>query len=272
MNKFKQNFMGLGLIKLLIYGFFLLFLIIPLLSVFLVAFTDEPINVFGSLVSWEQMQITIDQLKNATLDNFKAMFTYGSYFRGLINSLKLSLIVSLWVLIICIPIAYGIARTKMPFKRTISALCTVPLVIPTFISAYAFIIMFGRSGWVTYIYEKLGGEGMLIDPYSMTGIAIVQIFFFFPYALWPMVAAFKISDISLEEASRNMGSRGWLTFITVTFPLALPGMLSTLLVIFAVSFSDFGTPIILAPNDLNLIVVDAYREIAGFFNWAGLLF
>src|SRR5699024_10666058 len=107
------------------------------------------------------------------------------------------------------------------------------------------------------------------DPYSMTGIAIVQIFFFFPYALWPMVAAFKISDISLEEASRNMGSKSLLTFITVTFPLVLPGMLSTAMVIFAVSFSDFGTPIILAPTDLNLIVVEAYREIAGFFNWGG---
>ncbi|WP_339212419.1 iron ABC transporter permease [Ornithinibacillus sp. FSL M8-0202] len=269
MNRLKQNFTGIGLVKLLIYGFFLLFLIIPLVSVFLVSFTNEPINVFGSLVSWEQMQISIDQFKNATLDNFKSIFSYGSYFQGLINSLKLSLIVSLWVLVICIPIAYGIARTKMPFKKTISALCTIPLVIPTFISAYAFIIMFGRAGWVTYIYEKLGGEGMLLDPYSMTGIAIVQIFFFFPYALWPMVAAFKISDVSLEEASRNMGSKGWLTFITVTFPLALPGMLSTALVIFAVSFSDFGTPIILAPSDLNLIVVDAYREIAGFFNWGG---
>ena len=110
---------------------------------------------------------------------------------------------------------------------------------------------------------------MLIDPYSMTGIAIVQIFFFFPYALWPMVAAFKVSDISLEEASRNMGAKGWLTFITVTFPLVIPGMLSTALVIFAVSFSDFGTPIVLAPSDLNLIVVDAYREISGFFNWGG---
>ncbi|WP_096272566.1 ABC transporter permease [Paucisalibacillus globulus] len=269
MNRLKQNFTGIGLVKLLIYGFFLLFLIIPLVSVFLVSFTNEPINVFGSLVSWEQMQISIDQFKNATIDNFKSIFSYGSYFKGLINSLKLSLIVSLWVLVICIPIAYGIARTKMPFKKTISALCTIPLVIPTFISAYAFIIMFGRAGWVTYIYEKLGGEGMLLDPYSMTGIAIVQIFFFFPYALWPMVAAFKISDVSLEEASRNMGSKGWLTFITVTFPLAIPGMLSTALVIFAVSFSDFGTPIILAPSDLNLIVVDAYREIAGFFNWGG---
>ncbi|MCM3740326.1 iron ABC transporter permease [Oceanobacillus luteolus] len=269
MNKFKKHFVGIGLIKLLIYGFFLLFLIIPLLSVFLVAFTNQPINVFGLLISMERMQQTIDQFRNASLDNFKALFTYGGYLTGLINSLKLSLIVSLWVLVICIPIAYGIARTKMPFKKTIGALCTIPLVIPTFISAYAFIIMFGRSGWVTYIYEKFGGEGMLLDPYTMTGIAIVQIFFFFPYALWPMVAAFKVTDASLEEASRNMGAKGWLTFITVTFPIALPGMLSTMLVIFAVSFSDFGTPIILAPNDLNLIVVDAYREISGFFNWGG---
>src|SRR5690606_328567 len=231
-------------------------------AVFMVSFTNEPINFFGSLISLETLNLTIDQLKNSTLDNFKSMFSNTRYLSALLNSLYLSIIVSVVVLTLCVPIAYGIARTKMPFKKTISALCTIPLVIPTFISAYAFIIMFGRAGWVTYIYEKLGGEGMLLDPYSMTGIAIVQIFFFFPYALWPMVAAFKISDVSLEEASRNMGSKGWLTFITVTFPLALPGMLSTALVIFAVSFSDFGTPIILAPSDLNLIVVDAYREIS----------
>src|SRR5699024_419220 len=98
---------------------------------------------------------------------------------------------------------------------------------------------------------------------------IVQVFFFFPYALWPMVAAFKVSDITLEEASRNLGAKSWLTFSTVTFPLVIPGMLSTALLIFAVSFSDFGTPIILAPTDLNLIVVEAYREISGFFNWGG---
>src|SRR5699024_2807682 len=269
MNQFKKLFTGLGLIKLLIYLFFALFLVIPLISVFLVSFTNEPINFFGSLISLETLQSTIEQFKNATLDNFKSIFSYGHYFTGLKNSLYLSMIVSIVVLIICVPIAYGIARTKMPFKKTISALCSVPLVVPTFISAYAFIIMFGRAGWVTYIYQALGGDGLLIDPYSMTGIAIVQIFFFFPCALWPMVAAFKISDISLEEASRNMGSKSLLTFITVTFPLVLPGMLSTAMVIFAVSFSDFGTPIILAPTDLNLIVVEAYREISGFFNWGG---
>lgn len=268
-RRLKKNLTGIGIVKLLIYAFFILFLIIPLLSVFLVSFTNEPINLFGSLISLETLQQTIDQFKNSTLDNFKAILSNGVYFDALKNSLYLSFLVSIIVLIICVPIAYGIARTKMPFKKTISALCTIPLIVPTFISAYAFIIMFGRAGWVTYIYQHLGGEGFLIDPYSLTGIALVQIFFFFPYALWPMVAAFKVSDVSLEEASRNMGSKGWLTFSTVTFPLVIPGILSTALVIFAVSFSDFGSPIILAPTDLNLLVVQAYREIAGFFNWGG---
>lgn len=269
MKWLKKNLTGMGIIKILLYVFFLLFLVIPLIAVFMVSFTNEPINFFGSLISLETLNITIDQLKNSTLDNFKSMFSNTRYLSALLNSLYLSIIVSVVVLTLCVPIAYGIARTKMPFKKTISALCTVPLIVPTFISAYAFIIMFGRSGWVTYIYNSLGGEGLFIDPYSMTGIVLVQVFFFFPYALWPMVAAFKISDLSLEEASRNMGARGWLTFSTVTFPLVIPGMLSTALVIFAVSFSDFGTPIVLAPTDLNLLVVEAYREIAGFFNWGG---
>ncbi|TQS74921.1 iron ABC transporter permease [Ornithinibacillus gellani] len=269
MKRLKKHLTGIGIIKLLLYAFFILFLVIPLVAVFIVSFTNEPINFFGSFISMETMQTTIDQLKHATLDNFKSVFQNTRYLDALLNSLYLSFVVSIVVLLICVPIAYGIARTKLPFKKTISALCTIPLIVPTFISGYAFIIMFGRSGWVTYLYQALGGEGLFIDPYSLTGIAIVQIFFFFPYALWPMVAAFKVSDVSLEEASRNMGAKGWLTFCTVTFPLVIPGMLSTALVIFAVSFSDFGTPIVLAPTDLNLLVVQAYREIAGFYNWGG---
>lgn len=269
MKRIKDKLTGIGIVKFFIYAFFILFLVIPLVSVFLVSFTNEPINLFGSFISLDTLQTTFDQFKNSTLDNFKSVFSNSSYLDALINSLYLSFIVSIVVLIICVPIAYGIARTKMPFKKTISALCTIPLIVPTFISGYAFIIMFGRSGWATYLYQAIGGEGLLLDPYSFTGIAIVQVFFFFPYALWPMVAAFKVSDASLEEASRNMGAKGWLTFSTITFPLVIPGMLSTALVIFAVSFSDFGTPIILAPTDLNLLVVEAYREISGFFNWGG---
>lgn len=268
MKKLK-NFSGMKLVKLLITGFFILFLIIPLISVFLVSFTGKPMNLFGSLVNMETFMKTVEKFKGSSLEHYAAIFSRSGYFDALLNSLGLALLVSLLVILVCIPIAYGIARTTMPFKKTISALCTIPLIVPTFISAYAFIIMFGRSGWFTQLYQALGGDGSFINPYSMTGIALVQVFFFFPYALWPMVAAFKVSDVSLEEASQNLGARNWITLLFVTFPLALPGIISSALLIFTVSFSDFGTPIILAPKELNLIVVEAYREIAGFFNWAG---
>ncbi|WP_313801836.1 iron ABC transporter permease [Cytobacillus sp.] len=265
----KVKFNGLSLVKIFIYVFFGLFLIIPLLAVFLISFTNEPVNIIGSFTDPAVFSSTIDKLKAINLENYRQIFSNAGYLDSLKNSLSLALIVMVLVILICIPLAYGIARTNMPFKKTISALCTIPLIIPTFISAYAFIIMFGRAGWVTYFYELLGGEGMLIDPYSMTGIILVQVFFFFPYALWPLVAAFKISDVTLEEASLNLGAKNWFTFIFVTFPLAIPGIISSALLIFTVSFSDFGTPIVLAPKDLNLMVVEAYREISGFFNWGG---
>lgn len=269
MNKIRGKWNGLTVIKGCIYIFFLIFLIVPLISILLVSFTNQPVNIFGSFVDSDSLKSTIEKFKHSSLENYVSIFKTAGYFEALINSLKLSLIVAVLVVLLCIPVAYGIARTKMPLKKTISALCTVPLIIPTFISAYAFIIMFGRSGWITQLYQFFGGEGMLIDPYSMTGIMLVQIFFFFPYALWPMVAAFRVSDITLEEAAQNLGAKRGHTFFTVTLPLALPGIISSALLIFSVSFSDFGTPIILAPKNLNLLVVEAYREIAGFFNWGG---
>ncbi|MEK3973563.1 MULTISPECIES: ABC transporter permease [unclassified Psychrobacillus] len=269
MKKSLKNFSGLSVVKIFIYVFFGLFMILPLFSVFLVSFTGQPINILGSITDPSIFSSTIEKLKGSSLDNYKNIFTNSGYLDALKNSLYLGFLVTVIVITLCIPMAYGIARTKMPFKKTISALCTIPLIVPTFISAYAFIIMFGRAGWVTEIYNLLGGEGMLLNPYSMAGVVMVQVFFFFPYALWPLVAAFKISDISLEEASQNLGAKSWFTFTFVTFPLALPGIISSALLIFTVSFSDFGTPIVLAPKELNLLVVEAYREIAGFFNWGG---
>ncbi|MBB4827047.1 iron(III) transport system permease protein [Sporosarcina luteola] len=269
MKRIKNGFSGLTVIKVLIYIFFGLFMLLPLFSVFIVSFTGQPTNLLGALTDSTIFNSTLEKLKGISLESYKKVFSNSGYLTALKNSLLLAFLVMIIVILVCIPLAYGIARTKMPFKKTISALCMIPLIVPTFISAYAFIIMFGRAGWVTQIYNALGGEGMLLNPYSMAGVVVVQVFFFFPYALWPLVAAFKVSDISLEEASLNLGAKSWFTFVFVTFPLALPGVISSALLIFTVSFSDFGTPIVLAPKELNLLVVEAYREISGFFNWGG---
>lgn len=258
----------LTLCRVLVLGFFALFLVIPLLSMVVVAFTGETVNLFGSLVDPEIRAQNIADLSNSSLATFIEVLGSTRNMEALRNSLLLALGVSLLAMLLCTPIAYGFARTAMPFKRTLGVLCTIPLVVPTFAAASGFITMFGQAGWVTGIWQALGGSGQIINPYSMTGLVLVLLFFLFPIALWPMVAAFRISNKQVEEASSSLGARSMVTFFTVTLPLALPALLSALLLIFAVTFSDFGAAIILGIDGLNLIVVQAYREIAGFFNWA----
>lgn len=258
----------LAFFRVLVLGFFTLFLIIPLLSMAVVAFTGETVNIFGSIVDPEVRAQNISDLGGASLATFIDVVGSARNMEALRNSLLLALGVSLLAMVLCTPIAYGFARTEMPFKRTLGVLCTIPMVVPTFAAAGGFITMFGQAGWVTTIWQAMGGEGQLISPYSMTGLVLVLLFFLFPFALWPMVAAFRISNAQVEEASASLGARSLTTFFTVTLPLALPSLLSALLLIFAVTFSDFGAAIILGIDGLNLIVVQAYREIAGFFNWA----
>src|SRR4051812_2213021 len=156
MNRIKNSINGLTVVKVLIYAFFGLFMLLPLLSVFVVSFTGEPTNLLGSLTDPAIFNSTLEKFKNISLDNYKRIFTGSGYFSALKNSLVLAFTVTIIIILVCIPLAYGIARTKMPFKKTISALCMIPLIVPTFISAYAFIIMFGRAGWVTQIYNALG--------------------------------------------------------------------------------------------------------------------
>lgn len=255
--------------KWFVFLFFIVFLIVPLLSILIVSFTGEPVNIFGSLISISTFKETLGQIANFSLESIKNFFTSSRYLTSLLNSLTLSLGVALFTTLICLPMAYAFAKTEMKFKKTLSALATIPLIMPTFIASQAFVLMFGKTGWITQIWNNWTGKELLFDIHSVFGIVLVQILFFFPYALWPMVAAFKVSDVTLEEAAQNMGSKTWYTFISVSFPLAIPGILSSMLLVFTVSFSDFGTPIILAPKKLNLIVVEAYREMAGFYNWSG---
>lgn len=215
------------------------------------------------------MQNTINQFREISLDPYLHFFQSPRYFSSLVNSLTLSISVTVITVVMCIPMAYAFAKTNMRFKKLFGVLVTIPLIMPTFIFSNGMIIMFGRTGWVTHIWHEITGNPLLLDVHSILGIVIVQIFSFFPYAFWPMVAAFKVSDLSLEEASQNLGAKPWYTFSSVTMPLAVPGIVSSMLLVFTVSFSDFGTPIILAPNGLNLIVVEAYREMSGFSNWSG---
>ncbi|MGO1674151.1 MAG: ABC transporter permease [Canibacter sp.] len=268
-SKKKKKGGVITLMIIVVWLFFLLFLILPLGSLLLVGITGEQVDILGAIFSSELRSNLFQALGGSSVSNVTDVLSKPAYSAATINSLKLSLLVATITTVISMPIAYGLARTKMPLKKLISVLCTMPVVVPTMVGAAGLIIMFGKSGWATMLWQKLGGEGVPFNVYSMTGIVIVMIFFLFPFVLWPMVAAFRVADGSIENASKSLGAKGIVSFLTATLPLAIPGIASAALLVFAIAFADFGAAIILAPAKLNLVVVQAYREVSGFFNWGG---
>jgi len=248
---------------------FLLFLALPYLSIFIVSLTGEPVAVLDVFLGKEKALALVNTLRETvTLKHYQELISFPRYLQALQNSTVLGVTVSICAVLMALPIAYALARTQMPFKRTIGVLCIVPLMVPTFISSFAFILMFGRTGWVNQLFTPLGIE-QLVNIHSPFGVGLVQVFFFFPYALLPMIAVFKAMDASLEEASIMLGARRFFSFVTTTLPLAAPGIWAGGLLVFIVSIEDFGTPMILSPRRYPLLIVEAYREMVGYFNWGG---
>ncbi len=251
---------------LLVFG---LFLLVPFATILIVSFTGRPVAVLDAFTGLEGVRRLGGEISaNASLRYFEQLFSFPRYIRAFANSISLGISVAIASVVIAMPIAYALARTRMPARALIGALCIVPLMVPTFISSFAFILMFGRTGWVNQLFAYAGIE-QLVDIHSPFGIGLVQVFFFFPYALLPMIAVFKAMDPLLEEASHTLGARRPFVFLTTTMPLAAPGIWAGLLLVLVVSLEDFGTPMILSPRGYPLMIVEAYREMVGYFNWGG---
>lgn len=251
---------------LLVFG---LFLIVPFATILVVSFTGKPVALLDAFTGVDGLRRLGTEIgSSASLKYFEQLFSFPRYVRAFVNSMTLGFLVAVASVLVAMPIAYALARTEMPFRRVVGALCIVPLMVPTFISSFAFILMFGRTGWVNQLFAWVGVD-QLVDIHSPFGIGLVQVFFFFPYALLPMIAVFKAMDPALEEASHTLGARRPLAFLTTTMPLGAPGIWAGLLLVLIVSLEDFGTPMILSPRGYPLMIVEAYREMVGYFNWGG---
>ena len=266
----RLRFDAMALLKFVVVVFFVIFLVGPIVAMVFTAFTNELINVFGSLVSLDELRFNLAIIRETVSFSYIVdLFSEERYVQATINSLLLSTAVAVSAVVLTLPIAYGIARTGMRGKRVIGTMVLVPLIVPTFISAYGFMLMFERTGWVTQIASQLLGIEQLVNLRSGFAVYWVQLLTFFPFALLPMIASFKMMDAALEEAAESLGGPRWLTWLTITMPLAIPGITSGALLVFVVTMSDFGAPIILAPRGFPLLPVEAYREMSGYFNWSG---
>lgn len=160
--------------------------------------------------------------------------------------------------------AYGINYTDMPCKRFFQVVALLPTMAPSVVTGLAFIMLFGRRGFITWQLLHLK-----VDLYGPFGLWVAQTIAFFPLAYITISGVLKSISPNLELAAQNLGARGWYLFKTVTLRLATPGVASAFLLVASAfllvainSLADFGNPMLVGGN-YHVLATEAYTQVTG---------
>jgi iron(III) transport system permease protein len=195
-----------------------------------------------------------------TLQNYVKVLSRPFYRASLFNSVTIGGTAALTTTAMALPLAFIVSRLAIAGKTLLIALATLPLVLPSFVAAYAIVLLFGRNGIVTHAMGALGLASPSI--YGAPGIVLVYTLTLYPYVLLPCLTAFKAVEADLEEAAQSLGSSRWRSLRTVTLPLIVPSVLAGALLVFIESLENFGVPAVLA-EDRPILAIEAYKLFVG---------
>lgn len=191
--------------------------------------------------------------------DWERAFVNPEYLKVFGNTLFSSLLSTTTAIIFGFIFAYAINYTDIPGKRFFQIVALLPTMAPSVVSGLAFIMLFGRRGFITWHLL-----GLKVDLYGPIGLWIVQTIAFFPLAYITISGVLKCISPNLELAAQNLGARGWYLFRTVTLRLATPGIASAFLLVAINSFADFGNPMLVGGN-YHVLATEAYSQVVG--NW-----
>ncbi len=239
-KKIKLDFWNI--VTFLIIIVFAIFLIYPLLSLFLDGFKDSKSGV------WSLM-------------NYIQFFSKKYYTSALINSFKLTISVTVIAVLIGVPLAYFMSFYKIKGKGILEVLFIISMMSPNFIGAYSWILLLGRNGSVTKFLEKALGINMP-SIYGFAGMLLVFSLKLYPFIYIYVSGALKKIDVALSEAAESLGCGGLKKVFTVIMPLITPTLVAAALLVFMNCMADFGTPALIGEG-YRVMPTLVYSEFVG---------
>ncbi len=175
-------------------------------------------------------------MKGITLKWWEEMIHQTGMHKALWNSFQVAIPVALIATTLGVCAAKALTGVRLVGKKPLTGLFALPLVIPFIILGIALLIAFNSTGL------KL----------SLLTVGIGHVLICMPFSLFVMMSRLESFDRSVEEAARDLGETAWMTFWRVTFPIALPGIVASLLLTFTISFDEFLLAFFLTGNDSTL--------------------
>jgi iron(III) transport system permease protein len=158
-----------------------------------------------------------------------------------------------------VPLAWLTTRTDLPFRRAWTILLVLPLVIPTYVGAFAFVAALGPRGLLQQALGAMLGIERLPEIYGFWGTALVLTLFTYPYVVLSVRGAMLRLDPAFEQASRSLGVGPLTTFVQITLPLLRPAITAGCLLVALYTLSDFGAVSLLQYDSFTRAIYVQYQ-------------
>lgn len=195
-------------------------------------------------------------VRDFTWANYVQVWTDPIVRTVMMRSLMVSALVTLVTVLLAFPVAYYVSFMVRPEKKaTWLFLITIPFWTSYLIRVFLWKVILGYNG---VINSGLTGLGIIDEPltfilYNVNSIVITLAHAYAPFAILPIFVALEKIDRSLLEAGRDLGESRAMTFWRVTLPLAMPGVLAAVLIVFIPTIGDYVTPELIGGGKIPMI-------------------
>ncbi|WP_245500746.1 ABC transporter permease [Rhizobium sp. BK251] len=226
-----------------------------------------PILIVIAYSFWTQDYLTID--RSFTLENYRVALTEPIYRDLLVRSLTISLVVSLVTVAVSYPIAWFISFHGGVHKNLWLFLITVPCWTSYLLRVMAWKIILGYEG---VFNVALLSTGIVDKPvtsllYNSNAVVITLVHSWAAFAILPIFVSLEKIDRSLIEAAHDLGDGKLRSFLRVTLPLSLPGVISAFLIVMIPTVGDYVTPRLVGGKDGVMIATAIQAQFGKGANW-----
>ncbi|RMH90798.1 ABC transporter permease subunit [Lysobacter pythonis] len=241
---------GRFLVTMLPVLWLLLFFAVPFLIVLKISFAEA---VFGQSPPYTPLlETTAEGATSLRLHTsaYALLLQDPLYVAAYLKSLLFASVSTLLCLLLGYPIAYGIARARPVLRLLLLVLVILPFWTSSLLRTYAMIGILKANGLASQALAALG----LIDPggailHTDLAVYIGIVYNYLPFMILPLTATLMRLDFTLLEAAADLGARPWQSFLRITLPLSMPGIIAGALLVFIPAVGEFVIPDILGGPD-----------------------
>jgi putrescine transport system permease protein len=267
----RQHWIGKPLVVAVPMLWLVLFFLVPFVIVLKISISDTVIAQppYTPLWEWAEEFGSRTLVIKAHLRGFTELLTNGLYLSSLLYSFRVAGISTLLCLLIGYPMALGIARAPPARRNLYLMLVILPFWTSFLLRVYAWMGLLNNNGVINNVLLALG---IVHEPITMMhtdfAVFIGIVYSYLPFMILPLFTNLEKHDVTLLEAAADLGSRPWKSFVRITLPLSVPGIVAGSMLVFIPAVGEFVIPSLLGRPDQLMIGRLLYDKFFATLDWS----